>query len=387
MVAAGPQVRREVRVVAGGPQVRREVRVVAAGPQVRREVRVGAAGPQVRREVARRGCWFCCYGGWGRGERGGAGGTITNCTCTPDHHPRCNCCLLQGPLAHPPKHYFIRMFASSHLLVLYLVMCGQLSGLRPPSEQWPQWSLQLQLLGLWGVVRRRDVLPVLLSLVVCTLQAVMGAWLARRPEYLSQGGRQPQPQQPVEHRGAAGVAQQQQQPQQPGEHWGAAHVSAHVSAPQQGGCPAVPSPLPTSLPASRTSAVPQAVAAVAGPQGAAAAGRWEGTGLGGIGDDVHGGVLWTWGWGWLPTSLGFLLLYALGCSLALLDTPASGAAISLLTCGYLLLLLCILQLPPCRCVCVGGGMRCRGMLVGVCLNAVCSCRGMRVGVCGIIGGG
>ena len=46
-----------------------------------------------------------------------------------------------------PDHSAIRMFASVHLLALYIAMCGQLPGLE--ALQRPELEVWLRAIGLW----------------------------------------------------------------------------------------------------------------------------------------------------------------------------------------------------------------------------------------------
>ncbi|KAF5843396.1 hypothetical protein DUNSADRAFT_16895 [Dunaliella salina] len=76
-----------------------------------------------------------------------------------------------------PRHRLIRLFSSFHLSALYLAMCGQLPGLE--LLQRPELEALLKLIGIWHPTIIRDCLPVLISLLICTVHSVAGQWLAR----------------------------------------------------------------------------------------------------------------------------------------------------------------------------------------------------------------
>lgn len=77
-----------------------------------------------------------------------------------------------GACAAPPAHRVLRFYASVHLLALYVAMCGQLPGLR--RLQRPEWQQVLELVGLWDPSLASDCLPLLATLMLATVHAVLG---------------------------------------------------------------------------------------------------------------------------------------------------------------------------------------------------------------------
>lgn len=86
----------------------------------------------------------------------------------------------------PPSHRLLRLYASMHLLALYVAMCGELPGLRV--LQPVAWATTLRLVGLWEPNRTADCLPLLGALVLATAHAVLGKVLRAAGSDCGAGG-------------------------------------------------------------------------------------------------------------------------------------------------------------------------------------------------------
>ncbi len=80
----------------------------------------------------------------------------------------------------PPMHGVLRLFASGHLLLLYVGVCGQLPGLGFLLPE--RYADVLRLLGLWRPTLAGDCLPLLGALVLATAHAVVGEALRHAAE-------------------------------------------------------------------------------------------------------------------------------------------------------------------------------------------------------------
>jgi hypothetical protein len=80
------------------------------------------------------------------------------------------------PATHLPQHRVLRLYGSTHLLVVYLALVLQLPGLDSELNEY-----FLRFIGLWDPKILSDLLPVLLLLVAATTHVVLGKWLLSRP--------------------------------------------------------------------------------------------------------------------------------------------------------------------------------------------------------------